>query len=70
MVDMDEERMKVRYKDEEVNFKLFQALQNKEDECTKVKAPNEKGLELKRNNDKESPNNGGKDILTDSYKPP
>ncbi|XP_058734316.1 uncharacterized protein LOC131606046 [Vicia villosa] len=67
MIDVDEGKMKVRYKDEEVNFKLFQ---HKEDGYSKAKALDEKCLILKKINGKERPNDSGKDVLTNSYKPP
>ncbi|XP_058742365.1 uncharacterized protein LOC131614837 [Vicia villosa] len=67
MIDVDEGKMKVRFKDEEVNFKLFQ---HKEDDYSKAKAPDEKSLILKKINGKERPNDGGKEVLTNSYKPP
>src|SRR3954471_20662948 len=67
MIDVDEGKMKIRHKEEEVNFKLFQ---HKENGYSKAKAPDEKGLILKKINGKERPNDGGKDVLTNSYKPP
>ncbi|XP_058775111.1 uncharacterized protein LOC131649366 [Vicia villosa] len=68
MIDVDERKMKVRHKDGEINFTLFQ---HKEDDYSKDKAPDELGLEaLKEMDKKERPKYGGKDILTNSYKPP
>ncbi|XP_058767248.1 uncharacterized protein LOC131640898 [Vicia villosa] len=68
MIDVDERKMKVRHKDGEINFTLFQ---HKEDDYSKDKAPDELGLEaLKEMDNKERPKDGGKNILTNSYKPP
>ncbi|XP_058727136.1 uncharacterized protein LOC131598568 [Vicia villosa] len=68
MIDVDERKMKVRHKDGEINFTLFQ---HKEDDYSKDKAPDELGLEASKEMDeKERPKDGGKDILTNSYKPP